>query len=553
MKNNTMKKIISLCMVALLLFSFVPLVFAEASVLGSGYCGGEGEGKNLTWTLYDNGHLVISGNGKMADYNEGITPPWKDLLTSIGQSELEHIADMTEEELDKFMDAEIIHLLGYSSKAELKAAQEQPDFNQDAFLFNLECVYNAYVMKKVSDKLCALSDGIFIDVQENVTSIGNNAFREFGHSISLPSTLNEIGENAFLNSAITEITIPKNVTKIGNEAFGNLLLNALTIEGTPTIGTLNELSKLLKDITVADNQYDLSTMTVPICKKSAALNYNLYKNYTDFNLAFATTIILGVYLSSYLSEYKELMMREGLNEPIAEIYTNYVYFASMSSLFNMLGISPKASYDETLESALADLNRSLGSDYTDISEMFIVSYDENGDFDDMSFTDDFAKKVFEMFGVDINGTTSQETEDNFDLKCCTIADYINDEFYNDYQIVPWLTIHTNCNAAARTTAESIGIKLDLTHTWGDWKDIKAPTATEEGTRTRTCAICGDQEQQSIPRLDNSSEPTSDPTTPSSTQSDNEHNEDSGKKLNFFQRIIEWFRNLFNKLFGWMKR
>lgn len=39
-----------------------------SSIIADGYCGGEGDGTNLTWTLYDDGLLEISGTGRMEDY-----------------------------------------------------------------------------------------------------------------------------------------------------------------------------------------------------------------------------------------------------------------------------------------------------------------------------------------------------------------------------------------------------------------------------------------------------------------------------------------------------
>lgn len=45
------------------------LLAAAGNIVDSGYCGGEGNGTNLTWTLDSEGTLTISGNGKMRDYN----------------------------------------------------------------------------------------------------------------------------------------------------------------------------------------------------------------------------------------------------------------------------------------------------------------------------------------------------------------------------------------------------------------------------------------------------------------------------------------------------
>ena len=37
-----------------------------ADIVAEGYCGGEGDGTNLTWTLDSDGVLTISGEGSMA-------------------------------------------------------------------------------------------------------------------------------------------------------------------------------------------------------------------------------------------------------------------------------------------------------------------------------------------------------------------------------------------------------------------------------------------------------------------------------------------------------
>ena len=54
-----------------------------SDIVASGYCGGEGDGTNLTWTLDAEGTLTISGEGAMADYKGtsyngvgGTSAPW---------------------------------------------------------------------------------------------------------------------------------------------------------------------------------------------------------------------------------------------------------------------------------------------------------------------------------------------------------------------------------------------------------------------------------------------------------------------------------------------
>ena len=78
--KKTMRKILSVILCAVLLFTTASVAFAAEDgrkVIDNGYCGAEGE--NLTWTLYDDGELVISGEGEMDWYYpwyENKKAPW---------------------------------------------------------------------------------------------------------------------------------------------------------------------------------------------------------------------------------------------------------------------------------------------------------------------------------------------------------------------------------------------------------------------------------------------------------------------------------------------
>ena len=54
-----------------------------ASIVDSGYCGGEGDGTNLTWTLDDEGALTISGAGRMVSLVDWNFQPWCEKRASI--------------------------------------------------------------------------------------------------------------------------------------------------------------------------------------------------------------------------------------------------------------------------------------------------------------------------------------------------------------------------------------------------------------------------------------------------------------------------------------
>ena len=68
---------------------------ANPEIVAQGYCGAEGNGESVSWTLDSNGLLTISGTGKMGDYSIAPWLPNRDAIkkvvigegvTSIGDS-----------------------------------------------------------------------------------------------------------------------------------------------------------------------------------------------------------------------------------------------------------------------------------------------------------------------------------------------------------------------------------------------------------------------------------------------------------------------------------
>lgn len=88
-----MKKITAIIMCIAMILTAIPMaVFAaeDRTVVKTGFCGAEGE--NLTWTLFDDGELVISGEGEMAFYfinqktvelSSPLVPPWYDIIGEV--------------------------------------------------------------------------------------------------------------------------------------------------------------------------------------------------------------------------------------------------------------------------------------------------------------------------------------------------------------------------------------------------------------------------------------------------------------------------------------
>ena len=82
-----MKKALSILLALLLVLSttaFALTANAEEAVtiIDQGYCGGEGDGTNLTWTLDSDGLFTVSGVGAMQNFNSDLAVTWYRLRNS---------------------------------------------------------------------------------------------------------------------------------------------------------------------------------------------------------------------------------------------------------------------------------------------------------------------------------------------------------------------------------------------------------------------------------------------------------------------------------------
>lgn len=162
------KKILCLLLALLVINLSIPHVAWATESINSGYCGAEGDGKNVQWNLDSDGTLTISGLGKMKDYNTSLAP-WRAYLSSI---------------------------------------------------------------KSVIIKSSVTSIGIYafwdctslqsVTIPGSVTSIGDNAFVNCTslQSVTIPENVTSIGMSAFENcTSLKSVTIPKDVKSIGILVF----------------------------------------------------------------------------------------------------------------------------------------------------------------------------------------------------------------------------------------------------------------------------------------------------------------------------------------------
>lgn len=161
--------------------------------IASGICG-----NNVKWTLYENGQLVISGNGIMSDYLPNTyedgkkVAPWyfhcSEILSIKIEKGVSHIG--------KWSFAYCRNLI----KVEFEGHLDELPWGSFAF----------------AEKL------VDIIIPNGVNRIASEVFLDCHalHSVSLPKGLEEIGEEAFYNCySLSEINLPNTLTDIDGYAF----------------------------------------------------------------------------------------------------------------------------------------------------------------------------------------------------------------------------------------------------------------------------------------------------------------------------------------------
>lgn len=198
---------LALCMLAALTSE----IFA-ADIVDSGYCGGEGDGTNLTWTLDSEGTLTISGIGKMKDY-EYNSFPWYSRKSDIQKLVIE----------DGVSSVGKYALYSCSNLSSVTLGSNITSIGMYSFGF----------CKKLVD----------IVIPSNVRNIFAYAFQYCSSltSVTIMDGVQQIGEKAFeCCSGLTNINIPNSVTGIFNSAFSGCssLVNVFIPKSVKNIGLL---------------------------------------------------------------------------------------------------------------------------------------------------------------------------------------------------------------------------------------------------------------------------------------------------------------------------
>ena len=195
---------------------------------------------NLTWTLYADGTLNISGTGAIKDYNstDNPSPAYKNLnvkkvviedgVTSIGKYAFWYCSNLTSITIPDGVTS-IGRAAFESCKSLTSITIPESVTNIEDYAFEW-CSGLSNVT--IPNSITSIGTGVFhrcisltsITIPDSVTSIGESAFKRcIGlSSVTIPDSVTSIGKYAFYYcKSLTNITIPDSVTSIENSAFND--------------------------------------------------------------------------------------------------------------------------------------------------------------------------------------------------------------------------------------------------------------------------------------------------------------------------------------------
>ena len=249
--KKQINRTLSILLAVVMVLCTVPVIHG-ASIVDSGYCGGEGDGTNLTWTLDSSGLLTISGTGAMADYQSGEEPfldgidniytvniksgvtsigsygftlcykvtsvTIPDSVTSIGDYAFEACYKLTSvtipssvTNIGKYVFSNCYNLTG------IFVNQNNPNYASES-----GCLYNKSKTKLIQYPIGNSRNSFTIP--DGVTSIGDFSFGNCERltSVTIPDGVTSIDYQAFSGcKELRTVTIPVSVTSIGHIAFAN--------------------------------------------------------------------------------------------------------------------------------------------------------------------------------------------------------------------------------------------------------------------------------------------------------------------------------------------
>ena len=568
------KRLLSFVLAVLMIASLLPATALAADIVDSGTCGAEGDGSNLTWTLDSDGVLTISGTGAMKEYDpykapwygsssrvksaviaEGVTSiggkafldctsltsvTIPDSVTSIGKQAFMYCTSLTGVTIPDSVTSIGSSAFSYcKSLTSVTIPNSVTSIGGQTFMGCSSLTSVTIPNSVTSIGGCAFMDCsslTSVTIPNSVTSIGEYAFYNCSSltSVTIPNSVTSIGEYAFYNcTSLTSVAIPDSVTSIGDDAFSNCKsLTSVTIPDSVT--SIGEYAfyncRSLTSVTIPDSVTSIGDDAFSNCKSLTSVTipdsvtsigkwaFSECKSLTSVTIpdsvtsigdaAFAScTSLTGIWVAEGNSHYANDASGVLFNKDKTTLVQcpgafsgSYAIPNSVTSIVGYAFDGCASLTSVTIPDGVTSIGRYAFHDCRSLTSVTIpdsvTSIGVWAFCDCTSLTDVYyagSEAQWKAIGIDLYG--------NDDLLTANIHyNYVSHTHsYKDVVTAPTCTekgYTTHTCACGDSYVDTYTNALG--HAWDNGKVTKEPTETETGVKTFTCTRCGETKTESIP-------------------------------------------------------
>ena len=497
------KRLLSFVLAVLMIASLLPATALAADVVTSGTCGAEGDGSNLTWTLDSEGVLTISGSGDMYDYYSS-SAPWHgrvksaviaEGVTSIGWDAFDGCTSLTSVTIP-----DSVTSIGRSAFYDCRSLTSVtiPD---SVTSIGGSAFYDCRSLTSVTIPNGVTSIGAWafyncrsltsVTIPNGVTSIGSYAFYRCRSltSVTIPDSVTSIGDGAFSNcKSLTSVTIPGSVTSIGQHAFqGCTSLTSVTIPDSVT--SIGEYAfdgcTSLTSVTIPDSVTSIGDFVFSNCKSLTSVA--IPDSVTSIgDGAFAScTSLTGIWVAEGNNDYSSDASGVLFNKDKITLvqcpgtFREYTIPDSVTSIGNGAFLGCRSLTSVTIPDSVTSIGESAFYDCSSLTDVY------------------YAGSEAQWKAISISSNR------NDDLLTANIHyNYVSHTHsYKDVVTAPTCTEKGYTTHTCACGDSYVDTYTDaLGHAWDEGKVTKPATETETGVKTFTCTRCGETKTETIPKL-----------------------------------------------------